>query len=64
MMRQDGAAPGAKGIFCLMIEDGTEGFSYGKKEDKLGWNSQPTRILTFEDCKVSVLEVLILRSIN
>ncbi|ULU08814.1 hypothetical protein L5515_015886 [Caenorhabditis briggsae] len=54
MMRQDGAAPGAKGIFCLMIEDGTEGFSYGKKEDKLGWNSQPTRILTFEDCKVPI----------
>ncbi|EGT49466.1 hypothetical protein CAEBREN_13538 [Caenorhabditis brenneri] len=54
MMKLDGGEPGAKGIICLMIPKDTEGFSFGKKEDKLGWNSQPTRILTFEDVKVPV----------
>ncbi|KHJ97201.1 acyl-CoA dehydrogenase protein [Oesophagostomum dentatum] len=53
MVRHDGQ-PGAKGIFCLLIEDGMEGFTQGKKEQKLGWNTQPTRILTFEDVKVPV----------
>lgn len=52
MMREEGAPAGPKGIFCLMLEDGMEGFSYGKKEDKLGWNSQPTRILNFDNVKV------------
>ncbi|KJH44509.1 Nup85 Nucleoporin [Dictyocaulus viviparus] len=51
MVRHDGQ-PGAKGILCLLIEDGMEGFKLGKKERKLGWNTQPTRILTFEDVKV------------
>ncbi|PAV57972.1 hypothetical protein WR25_04419 isoform A [Diploscapter pachys] len=53
MVRHEGQ-PGAKGIFCLLVEDGMPGFSQGKKESKLGWNSQPTRIITFEDCKVPV----------
>ncbi|KAK6052548.1 acyl-CoA dehydrogenase, middle domain protein, partial [Cooperia oncophora] len=53
MVRHDGQ-PGAKGIFCLLIEDGMEGFSQAKKESKLGWNTQPTRIITFEDVKVPV----------
>uniref|UniRef100_A0A0R3PRL9 Isobutyryl-CoA dehydrogenase, mitochondrial n=1 Tax=Angiostrongylus costaricensis TaxID=334426 RepID=A0A0R3PRL9_ANGCS len=46
--------PGAKGILCLLIENGMEGFKLGKKERKLGWNTQPTRILTFEDVKVPI----------
>ncbi|KAJ1347513.1 hypothetical protein KIN20_002586 [Parelaphostrongylus tenuis] len=53
MVRHDGQ-PGAKGIMCLLLEDGMEGFKLGKKEHKLGWNTQPTRILTFEDVKVPV----------
>ena len=55
MVRHEGQ-PGAKGIFCLLVEDGMPGFSQGKKESKLGWNSQPTRIITFEDCKVKFVE--------
>ncbi|CAB3404133.1 unnamed protein product [Caenorhabditis bovis] len=58
MVRKDDGQPGAKGIFCILVEDGTEGFSYAKKENKLGWNSQPTRILTFEDCKVPAKNVI------
>lgn len=51
MMRHEGQQ-GPKGIFCLLVEDGTEGFSLGKKEKKLGWNTHPARIITFEDAKV------------
>ncbi|KAH7639423.1 hypothetical protein DERF_005571 [Dermatophagoides farinae] len=45
---------GPKGISCLLIEKGTEGLSFGKKEKKLGWNTQPTRAVIMEDCKVPV----------
>lgn len=43
---------GAHGISCILVEKGTPGLGYGKKERKLGWNSQPTAMVTFEDCKV------------
>jgi alkylation response protein AidB-like acyl-CoA dehydrogenase len=33
---------GPKGISCLVVEKGTPGLSFGKKERKMGWNSQPT----------------------
>ncbi|EQC52796.1 acyl-CoA dehydrogenase family protein [Bacteriovorax sp. DB6_IX] len=39
---------GAKGISAFIVEDGMEGFSYGKKENKMGWNISPTRELIFE----------------
>ncbi|XP_065711621.1 isobutyryl-CoA dehydrogenase, mitochondrial isoform X1 [Patagioenas fasciata] len=46
--------PGPKGISCLVLEKGTPGLSFGKKERKVGWNSQPTRAVIFEDCAVPV----------
>ncbi|XP_058490867.1 isobutyryl-CoA dehydrogenase, mitochondrial [Solea solea] len=45
---------GAKGISCVVVEKGTAGLSFGKKERKMGWNSQPTRAVIFEDCVVPV----------
>ncbi|HEY9135374.1 MAG TPA: acyl-CoA dehydrogenase family protein [Pseudomonadales bacterium] len=45
---------GAKGISSLLIPADSEGIVYGKKEDKMGWNSQPTRLITFENVKVPV----------
>ncbi|KAL7401155.1 hypothetical protein ABVT39_023774 [Epinephelus coioides] len=45
---------GAKGISCLVVEKGTPGLNFGKKEKKVGWNSQPTRAVIFEDCAVPV----------
>ncbi|XP_033851527.2 isobutyryl-CoA dehydrogenase, mitochondrial isoform X1 [Acipenser ruthenus] len=45
---------GAKGISCLVVEKGTPGLGFGKKERKVGWNSQPTRAVIFEDCAVPV----------
>src|SRR5271155_4987879 len=47
-------ASGPKGISCLVVEKGTPGLSFGKKERKLGWNTQPTAMVIFEDCRVPV----------
>ncbi|XP_061448820.1 isobutyryl-CoA dehydrogenase, mitochondrial isoform X2 [Rhineura floridana] len=44
--------PGPKGVSCLVLEKDTPGLSFGKKERKVGWNSQPTRAVMFEDCVV------------
>jgi len=43
---------GPKGISTVVVERGTAGLSFGKKERKLGWNSQPTAMVLFEDCRV------------
>ena len=40
------------GISCLLVEKGTPGLNFGKKEVKMGWNSQPTRQVILEDAKV------------
>ena len=45
---------GPKGISCLVIEKGTPGLSFGKKERKMGWNSQPTAQVIFDNCRVPV----------
>ncbi|MBI3675284.1 MAG: isobutyryl-CoA dehydrogenase [Proteobacteria bacterium] len=45
---------GPKGISCVVVEKGTPGLSFGKKERKMGWNSQPTAQVIFEDCRVPV----------
>ncbi len=45
---------GSSGISCLVVEKDAPGLSFGKKETKLGWNSQPTAAVMFEDCRVPV----------
>ena len=45
---------GPKGVSCLVVEKGTPGLSFGKKERKMGWNSQPTAQVVFEDCRVPI----------
>lgn len=45
---------GPKGISCLVIEKGTPGLSFGKKERKMGWNAQPTAQVIFDNCRVPV----------
>ncbi|XP_071746625.1 isobutyryl-CoA dehydrogenase, mitochondrial isoform X5 [Lepeophtheirus salmonis] len=47
-----------KGISCVLVEKGTPGFSFGKNEIKMGWKSQPTRTITFEDCEVPVDNII------
>lgn len=41
-----------RGISAFIVEAGTEGFTYGKKEKKLGIRSSPTTELIFENCRV------------
>ena len=45
---------GPNGISCLVVEKGTPGLSFGAQEKKLGWKSQPTAMVVFEDCRVPV----------
>jgi hypothetical protein len=44
---------GASGISTFVVEKGTPGLSFGKRETKLGWNSQPTAAVIFENCRVA-----------
>ncbi len=41
---------GGKGVSAFIVRDGTPGFSYGKKEKKMGWRVSPTRELVFHNC--------------
>lgn len=50
MARTGGDGPG--GISTFVVEKGTPGLSFGANEKKLGWNSQPTAVVNFEDCRV------------
>jgi alkylation response protein AidB-like acyl-CoA dehydrogenase len=43
---------GARGASCIIVEKGTEGFSFGKKEDKMGIRGSVTRELIFDNCRV------------
>jgi alkylation response protein AidB-like acyl-CoA dehydrogenase len=43
---------GAKGVSTVYVEDGTPGLSFGGLEDKMGWRSQPTALVQFDDCKI------------
>src|ERR1700676_121355 len=44
--------PGPKGISCMVVENGAPGLSFGRPEKKLGWHTQPTAMVMFEDCRV------------
>lgn len=52
MARTGSPEDGAKGISAFAIPANMDGISYGKNEDKMGWNSQPTRAISFEDLVV------------
>ena len=49
---QTDKARGARGQSAFIIEEGFEGFSYGKKENKMGIRASSTRELIFDNCKV------------
>src|SRR5262249_52505751 len=42
---------GPRGISCLVIEKGTPGLTFGAQEKKLGWKTQPTAMVMFENCR-------------
>ena len=43
---------GPKGISCLVVEKGMPGLSFGAQERKLGWHSQPTAQVNFDEVRV------------
>lgn len=43
---------GAKGISCFVVDKDTPGLSFGAQERKMGWKSQPTCALNFDDCRI------------
>ena len=51
MVRTGDAGP--KGVSTIYVEDGTKGLSFGGLEEKMGWKSQPTRQVQFDNCDVS-----------
>ncbi len=46
--------PGAKGVSAIVVEKGTPGLSFGANERKMGWNSQPTAQVMFDEVRVPV----------
>ncbi len=50
MVRTGGDGP--KGISTVYVEDGAPGLSFGALEEKMGWKSQPTAQVQFDDCKI------------
>ena len=52
MARTGSQEEGAAGVSAFAVPADLEGIHYGKNEDKMGWNSQPTRAITFEDVKI------------
>ncbi|SFQ54693.1 hypothetical protein SAMN05421853_10973 [Roseivivax halotolerans] len=49
---------GPRGISAILVEDGTEGLSFGGLEDKMGWRSQPTRQVQMDECRVPAANLL------
>ncbi|CDT82711.1 Isobutyryl-CoA dehydrogenase [Vibrio diabolicus] len=57
VMARTGEA-GAKGVSAFVVPAQAGGISYGRKEPKMGWNSQPTRAVTFENVVVPASHLL------
>ena len=49
---------GAKGISAFAVPADAAGISYGKPEEKMGWNAQPTRMITFDSVSISASHLL------
>ncbi|ART51779.1 acyl-CoA dehydrogenase [Acidovorax carolinensis] len=52
MARTGDAASGAGGISAFVVPADSAGITYGKKEHKMGWNSQPTRTISFDNVRI------------
>ncbi|ELA8075061.1 acyl-CoA dehydrogenase family protein [Vibrio alginolyticus] len=57
VMARTGEA-GAKGVSAFVVPAHADGISYGRKEPKMGWNSQPTRAVTFENVVIPASHLL------
>ena len=58
MARTGDANSGAGGISAFVVPADAAGISYGKKEEKMGWNSQPTRTISFDNVRIPANHLL------
>ena len=56
MVRTGEAGP--HGISALLVENNTKGLCFGSNEEKMGWKSQPTAQVIFDDCSISSEQLL------
>ncbi|MDO6839876.1 acyl-CoA dehydrogenase family protein [Paraglaciecola chathamensis] len=56
MARTGGEGP--KGISAFLVPADAKGVVYGKAEEKMGWNAQPTRLITFDNVRISQINLL------
>lgn len=52
IMAQTPSKAGEKSISAYLVENGTDGLSFGAQEKKMGWNAQPTAQVILEDCRI------------
>ena len=57
VMVRTGAA-GPSGISAVLVPATALGISFGANERKMGWNAQPTRTVTFQDCRIPVSNLI------
>ncbi|NUZ09408.1 acyl-CoA dehydrogenase family protein [Pseudoalteromonas sp. McH1-7] len=57
VMARTGEA-GPKGISAFVVPADAEGVIYGKAEEKMGWNAQPTRLITLENVRIPAANLL------
>ncbi len=58
MARTGSQDEGARGISAFIVDAKATGIEYGKCEDKLGWNSQPTRLVTLDKVRIPAANLL------
>ena len=58
MARTGDANSGAGGISAFVVPADAAGIQYGKKEEKMGWNSQPTRTISFDNVRIPANHLL------
>ncbi|WP_119966357.1 acyl-CoA dehydrogenase family protein [Simplicispira lacusdiani] len=58
MARTGDASSGAAGISAFAVPADAPGIHYGKKEEKMGWNSQPTRQISFDNVRIPANHLL------
>ena len=58
MARTGDAQSGAAGISAFAVPADAPGIHYGKKEEKMGWNSQPTRTISFDNVRIPANHLL------
>ncbi|WFM73033.1 acyl-CoA dehydrogenase family protein [Halomonas sp. CKK8] len=54
MARTGAPDSGAGGVSAIVVPADAAGIEYGKNEEKMGWKSQPTRLVSFDGVRVPV----------